>query len=248
MFKNKKGLSTILVGACLLGVVACGSDDDNDDVVIQQEQQQDEGTYRAVLSPLNTSVAGETAGTVEVVISGDNVSVKSSVTGSPRGVKHRQNIMVGSACPTADTNADTFIDIPETVATTGQILIPLDSDLSEQLNGIDYGPIANGSGNYVYRRSTTLTRMLADLNSPDPDTTDAIEKLPLGSNLNLDGRVVLIHGVARSTNLPDTVGSVGDLEAEDALPIACGTLVRVVQEETPPETPTTGGSTAGTAN
>lgn len=231
---KSKIISTLLLGTCLLTLASCGSDDDGSSAVVRQEQEQDDqGFYRAVLRPLNSSVGGETSGTVEIRIEGDNMTVDSNVAGAPAGVKHLQNITTAGTCPSAsaDLNADTFVDVAELLPSTGPILIPLDSDLSEQLDGLDFGPIANGEGTYVYRRSTTLSRIMADLTAPDPDPVDPIVKLLPGENLNLDGRVVIIHGVDSSSNLPDSVVSAGDLTSEQTLPIACGELVRITTEE-----------------
>jgi hypothetical protein len=244
MMKKRNTASQIFLGTCLLALVSCGSDDDTTTVIRAQEQQQDDqGIYRAVLRPMNATVATSSAGTVEVRIEGDDVVVESTMIGTPAGVKHLQNIMTSTSCPeaTADINNDSFVDVVEALPVTGPILIPLDSNLSSQLTGIDFGPIANSSGSYVYRRSTTLTGLLADLRAPDPDPTDSIVKLPLEQDLNLAGRVVLVHGVANSANLPDSVASIHDLPSEQTLPIACGQLVRIENEDeaepTPEETP-----------
>lgn len=236
--KNKSRLISIfLIGTCLFTLVSCGSDDDSSSTSRsrQEEQQQDDqGIYRAVLAPLNTSVAGNTTGTVEIRIEGDDFIVESNVVDAPAGVKHLQNITVSTACPgaNADVNNDSFIDVVEATPSTGPILIPLDSDLSEQLDGLDFGPIANGSGSYVYRRSTTLSALLADLRAVDPDPVDPIVKLPDGQELNLAGRVVVVHGVAASANLPATVATISDFTSAQTLPIACGKLVRVPSEDT----------------
>lgn len=244
MKKNSKLVASLLIGTSLLTLVSCGSDDSDSSrsTRLREEQQQDDqGIYRAVLSPLNSSVAGNVSGTIEIRIEGDDFVAISSGSGAAAGEKHLHNITLSSTCPTqaSDVNGDTYVDIVESFTRTGQILIPLDSDLSNQLDGITYGPIANASGNYYHRRSTTLTDLLNDLRSPDPDTQDSIVKLPEGQNLNLTNRVILVHGVKRSSNLPDTVATIGDLSAEQSLPIACGKLVRVTDEDTTPIEPDT---------
>ena len=143
--KNQKLVSTILLGTCLMALASCGSEGGGSSTSSegQQQQQDDQGIYRAVLKPLNTSVGGNTTGTVEIKIVGDDFSVLSNVVGAPAGVKHLQNITTATACPSTDVNGDSFIDVVEA---GGKFLIPLDSDLSEQLDGMDFGPIANNSG------------------------------------------------------------------------------------------------------
>lgn len=228
--KNQNLVSTILLGTCLLALASCGSDGggSSGSSEKQEQQQDDQGIYRAVLKPLNTTVAGNTTGTVEIRIVGDDVAVLSNVVGAPAGVKHLQNITTASACPVADANGDTFIDVAET---GGKFLIPLDSDLSDQLDGMDFGPIANGSGSYVYRRSTTLSQMLADVRAFDPDPLDPVVKIGPDQDLRLAGRVLIVHGVDSSSNLPGTVATTGNLSPHQALPIACGQLVRITSEE-----------------
>ena len=236
--KNQNLVSTIFLGTCFFTLASCGGGGGSNASSSRQEQQlDDQGIYRAVLKPLNSSVAGNTTGTVEIRINGDDVVVESNVVGAPAGVKHLQNITTAASCPTVDTNGDTFIDIAEA---QGQILIPLDSDLSEQLDGMDFGPIANGSGSYVYRRSTTLSLMLADLRAFDPDPLDPVVKISAEQDINLSGRVLIVHGVESNTNLPDSVATKGSLTKELALPIACGQLVRITSEEASvPETEVT---------
>lgn len=237
MKKRSRILSTLLVGTSLLTLVSCGNNDDGGESPLsdsfQQEQQlDDQGVYRAVLSPLNSSLAGETEGTAEIRIEGDDVIVKSSITGAPSGVKHLQHITTAAACPdaSADANQDGAVDFAEMIPFTGPVLLPLDSNLSAQLDGIDYGPIANSAGSYYYRRSTSLSRLLADLQAPDPDPVDKIVKLPSGERLQLSGKVLVVHGVASNAAVPATAVGFGDLPASQYLPIACGQLVRVTSE------------------
>lgn len=241
-----------MLGTTLLTLTSCGGKGGSGGAVPAQSNPQvstevltDAGIYRAVLSPLNTGLGVSTSGTVEIKIEGDDVRVKSNIIGAPAGVKHLQNIMVAQTCPdqASDTNADTVIDIKESLAKTGQILIPLDSDLSSQLSGNDYGPIANNAGSFVYRRSASLTQMLSDLLDRDPDTLDPIVKLPAGNNmLALSNRVVVIHGVKSSADLPATVASFDGVPAELLVPIACGNLVRVTSEENTPVVTVDSGS------
>jgi hypothetical protein len=238
MKKRSNINSFLLIGTCLFTLLSCGNSDDDSskNSVIEQEEEQreqdDEGIFRAVLRPLNVSVAGNTTGTVEIKIKGDDVVVESNVAGAPAGVKHHQNIMTLTSCPTetSDANNDSVVDIAEALPSVGFILIPLDSDLSAQLDGMSYGPIANSSGSYFYRRSTTLSALLSDLGATDPDSSDAVKKLSPGENLNLAGRVVVVHGVRSSDALPETTATLGENKSSEVLPIACGELVRVTDE------------------
>lgn len=240
MTKSHHLFSTLVLGTCLLGLASCGGgsgSSSNSGSSTQQEVLDDQGIYRAVLSPLNNSLAGETSGTVEIRIEADEFIVRNHIKGAPAGVKHLQNIMEAQVCPSMshDANGDGIIDASEMLKSTGKILIPLDSNLSEQLLGIDYGPISNGRGNYIYRRSTGFSELLSDLQAIDPDPVDPITKLETGSALNLSGRVVVIHGVRSGTASADTVSSIRGLTNEQMMPIACGRLVRVENEGPEPE-------------
>ncbi len=188
-----------------------------------------EGSYLASLNPLNEKNIGQTKGSVEILIFNDDFTAKVIVGGSPRNVRHLQNIMLGKKCPTEsdDLNQDGFIDFREALRVTGEKLIPLDSNLSDQLEGLSFGPVANSSGDYFYKRSAEMSQLIADLVSPDPDPTDFITKLGIGLPLNLDGRVILIHGASDEDTLPPTVSSTVEESAESLLPIACGKFVRL---------------------
>jgi hypothetical protein len=216
-----------------ISLSSCGKKDDDrpraNATVVTQERT-DEGTFRAILAPVNPTLNHETTGTVEVRITGDDVRVSSSIAGAPRGVKHYQNIMTGRRCPATDANADGVIDVAETLTASGAFLVPLDSDLANQLEGMDFGPIANSAGAYVYRRSTTLSFLLDELSRPDPDRFDAVAKLAPGAPIALEGRAVIVFGVAADAGLPRTAATLGGERPESHTPIACGVLVRVPDE------------------
>lgn len=231
-------LCNALIFSSLVIATGCGSDGgsgssqstSNQNPV--EERQDDQGIYRVVFSPMNPDFAGEASGTMEIKIQGDDVVVEGALSNAQSGVKHLQNVMVGTSCPenSSDVNQDSVIDINEAFAVTGKVFLPLDSDLSEQISGMDFGPIANTYGNYVYKRSTTLSQLLSDLRMPDPDVLDHILKLAPENDLNLGGKVILIMGLSTATSLPETVKGVGLLSAHQSLPIACGKIVRVKEE------------------
>lgn len=192
-------------------------------------QQLDEGVYEATLYPLTVNNGLQSEGSAKVIIEGDKFIVKTNMRSVESGIKHFQNIMTRGSCPSFqdDKNSDTYIDINEAMVKTGEILIPLDSYIGEQIKGLDYGPIGNSVGEYVYKRSTSLTELMIDLRSPDPDLTDSIEKLPLGSNLNMSGRAMLVHGVRITENFPSDIPTINNRKNYEIIPIACGILKRV---------------------
>lgn len=222
-----------VLGTCILiFTVGCGSDEDDEmSEPSQEEQQQEEGTYRASLTPLNSDITGAPNATVDIIISGDDVHVTVGATGAPTG-RHMQNIFIGTECPTSadDANSDDIIDVVEGQAKYGNILIPLDGNLNSQSNGNNEFPSNSAAGNYVYDQTGSLSEMMGDLRATDPDPTDEFGKLASDENLNLAGRVVVIHGVSLTTDLPDTVGSFENESNRLTLPIACGVITRVAGE------------------
>ena len=245
--KSKLGkITPVVMGVCMLTfVAACGSDDDSSSSSTppQQEESQ-EGQYAVTFSPLNPTVGGTIAGNGNFVISSDIFGANLNVTGARTGT-HLQHVYAGRACPTpaSDTNGDGFVDFVEANAILGGILIPLDSDLSTQAAG---GSFPSGA-NYVYAETASLSQMLGDLTAVDDNPTDALVKLAPGESLNLEGRVIQIHGVPASTNLPTTVQGAGGATPADVLPIACGVIVRVDGGTTTGGTATGGTATGGTA-
>lgn len=229
---KKKKLPLLLMLLAVLNLfAACGSGDDDDDSAQNEqtpEEQTDQGSYQAQLAPLNVSVGGSPTGTATIVISGDEVEADVNLRNAHSTV-HAQFVDTATRCPNAqdDVNSDGFVDYQEAKVASGQILIPLDNELSSQAAG---GSFPSGSS-YSYDEETSLTQMLADLTAPDTTPTDDITKLPAGSQLNLAGRVVVIHGVRSSTSLPATVAGAGSIPAQRVLPIACGVLVRVAEGE-----------------
>ncbi len=211
----------------ILMILSCGREN-NETKAIQKDQiQPDEleyddgqGVYRADLKSFNINIAGDTKGAVEVTIEGDYVSVESHIVNSLPGVKHIQNIMLGKSCPDLgdDLNGDSIIDLQEAMEPLKGILLPLDSDLSDQFSGIDYGPISNDSGAYVYRRSASLGVLISDLRRLDPDQADFLKKLNPEENLDLSRRVVVIHGVRESSEYPIACGAFIKLPKGDSVP------------------------------
>jgi len=76
-------------------------------------------------------------------------------------------------------------------------------------------PKASAAGTYTYRQAVSL-RVL----------TAAFAKAFNDATLDLDHRVVFIHGVVATRTLPASVASLGPLPADVTLPIACGRIER----------------------
>lgn len=242
MLQNLKSpkFSSLLVASLLLVLIGCGGDKGTSSAPAADklELQDDvDGIYRAHLVSLNQAYAGSTGGTITVRMRGDEIIVEGAIAGAPAGIKHYQFITTGQACPTAasDTNADGVVDAVEGASAYGPAIIPLDSNLNTQVDGSDFGPIANPAGAIVYRRSASVSNLMSDLFEMDPTPKDHLVKLVPGERMILNGKKVVLHGV--SSELPATASGMNDLTAAESLPIACGILTRVSADEEPIDLP-----------
>jgi hypothetical protein len=183
--------------------------------------------YTASLSAINTvTVPVDADGDATFEITDGTFSVQVEADGFAESITHAQHVHAAAECPppSADTNGDGYIDVVEGVPFYGGILIPLDGDLSEQAAGAAGYPEADGDGDYDYTASTSFSTMLDNLTADDPNPDDPIVKLD-GSDLNLDGRTIVVHGVDPDTDLPETVQTVAGLSPQASLPVACGSIV-----------------------
>jgi hypothetical protein len=207
--RYRRSLSAILTLAFVVLPNAACEDEDDIDVL------------RVVMTALNTQVSNAVA-TGQFPLSTDEFAARISAA-QMDNVTHIQAVYTGRACPTLadDTNNDGFIDAVEGRAVYGDILIPLDNDLTTQLGG---NVFPSGSA-YEYFRSAPLVVLLNDLRIADPDLNDLFVKLAIGADLALAGRAVVIHGTAAT--LPNTVRTIGGLTRQQSLPIACGIILGV---------------------
>ena len=107
------------------------------------------------------------------------------------------------------------IDLIETEPVSGTTIVPfIDDPVSMQVAEGKY-PKASALGTYDYRTTVSLAALEA-----------AFGKAFDGSKLDLDRRVVLIHGVGATVTLPASVTSLGTIPSQVTLPIACGTIER----------------------
>lgn len=180
------------------------------------EELSSEGFYRAILRPFNNQLSGFLpTGFADITIQGDSVQVKTLLDDDAR-VPHLQSIHMGTRCPTAadDRNGDGLVDIQEAVIASGEAFIPLDGDINSAAAGAGIYPMGGG---FTYTRTGSLALMESDA------------RARTGQNLNLGGRVVIIHGVAATTKIPATLATRDGLTPQAAAPIACGVLKRMAQ-------------------
>lgn len=223
--------------------------DNQDDVVVDIDIDAGlEGQYLAVFETMNTDITGKVTGafTFSRDKLEDEVVADVRLNNGGQAVIHAQNIRVGFRCPTIadDTNGDGFVDAQEGEAVYGRIFIPLDGDLSSQSSKDGLFPVGDTYGNYIWARVTKFSTFIKDLRITEHD--GYYVKLNEREPMPMEGLAVVIHGVDTAVALPDTVKGVGRLDRHAALPIACGTIGKVLgppgevddgNEPVEPETP-----------
>lgn len=186
-----------------------------------------QGTLISRFSTLNSQVVGTIPGSAIFRRDEDQIKVFVRLFAGSPSIAHFQNIHSGSRCPTMsdDSNGDGYLDIQETIAVAGKIIVPLDWDISSQLGGNRSWPLAFPNGSYEYTKIASFRAFWDDLNEPDERTTDHIIKASEIGGFDPVGRVVIVQGVDANKALPETVASLGPWKNFQTLPITCGILM-----------------------
>ena len=177
--------------------------------------------YVAHLSALNTAAAGGAAtGEARFTIKGDSLTITVNASGLPKDITHWQHFHgfpdgKQSACPTAsaDVNHDGIIDVVETGTASGTTMVPFSSNpLSMDVPHGAY-PKASAARTLQYKQTVSLSALQAAFGKAFP-----------GQKLDLERRVVFIHGIPDASRLTPSVASLGPIPAQVTLPIACGQI------------------------
>lgn len=182
--------------------------------------------YIAHLHPMNSVVTGlQTTGEAKFSVIGDKLTISIKARGLPPNIVHWQHFHGfadnrTATCPsaTADTNGDGIIDLIETEPTSGTTMVPFTDDPVAMDVAHGTYPKASAAGTYTYRQTVSLKGLTAAFAKAFNDQT-----------LDLDRRVVFIHGVVPASKLPASVASLGPIPADVTLPIACGRIERIKQ-------------------
>lgn len=187
-----------------------------------QENANEQVVYEVDLSALNSEVTGsETTGKASFTVSENTMKVVIDVKNAPADMEHWQHFhgfVNGdeASCAQEDKNEDGIIDVTETEDASGTTMIPFNEIPTDIDLGDSTYPIADKEGNYHYETSIKID-----------DLNEAFAKAFDGQDVNLDTRVLYIHGVPKDTDLPESVKSIEDIPAQVTLPIACGKIVKV---------------------
>jgi hypothetical protein len=184
---------------------------------------QPNAVYVAHLSALNTTVTGlKSVGEATFTIKGDSLTIAVIASGVPKDIEHWQHFHGftdgrDAACPTqqADANGDGIIDVVETGTAAGTTMVPFSADpVGMDVPHGDY-PKASATGTLQYQETVSLSALQT-----------AFAKAFDGQTLDLDRRVVFIHGTPAASTLKASVASLGPIPAQVTLPIACGEITR----------------------
>lgn len=181
-------------------------------------------TYVAHLAGFNTKAAGgSVTGDATITITSDSLTITVNASGLPPGMTHWQHFhgftdRRPAACPnaSADLNQDGVIDIVETEPSVGTTMVPFTDNPVRMDVAHGVYPEASATGTLHYTQTVSLAALETSFGTVFPKQT-----------LDLNRRVVFLHGVPATTPLPVTVASLGPIPAAVTLPIACGRLTRI---------------------
>lgn len=117
--------------------------------------------------------------------------------------------------PDADRNGDGTIDLVETEASAGITLTPLHEQPASLDIEAEMYPVAEGPRGTIDYEATADVDALRSALAESYDI-DAID---------VERRVIFLHGVPEETELPATVRSLPGVPAHVTVPIACGEFV-----------------------
>ncbi|KRM87514.1 hypothetical protein [Lacticaseibacillus thailandensis] len=182
-------------------------------------------TYKADIVPLNADKIGTAAhGTARLELTDTELTINIEMFDTPANIEHwehfhgfpdGQDAQIATAAQ--DANGDGFVDLMETESVSGTTMVPFD-DAPEHMDiPHDRYPVADADGHFAYTKVVPVNEL-----------QDNFAQAFGSRDLQLDKRVIYIHGVPAGLDLPDSVaGMVGMFDAHVTLPIAVGKIKRV---------------------
>ncbi|RNE16604.1 hypothetical protein [Lacticaseibacillus paracasei] len=182
-------------------------------------------TYTSIIKPLNSSFIGTAAhGKATFTISADVLHIEIEMFDTPKNMQHWEHFHgfphgenAEPATMAQDTNHDGVVDLPETEAVSGTTMVPFDAQPHKMNIPNDSYPVSNDQGHFKYEKDVPLTDLKAQFK--EVFGTD---------NLELDKRVIYVHGVPSTTKLPATTGGklTEKYDQHVTLPIAVGKIIK----------------------
>lgn len=181
-------------------------------------------TYEAHLTSMNAANTGSAGkGEATFVVSGDKLVVHIKMDGVPANIEHWEHFHgfasaaeASCATPAMDANSDGLVDLLETEPVSGTTMVPFNDQPQDMVIPTHTYPHATDKGTFEYTKVVPLGRLEA-----------TFARVYSGGKIDLDKRVVYVHGVPEALQLPRSVGSLGPIPSHVTLPIACGEISRV---------------------
>lgn len=233
MKKTKNNYSRILrlmLVACMVTVMACGSDDDSDtNIIVNPDEPQREEEQGPIDTQPTVIINNNVETNVKVINRRTRIENNDYVMDwecrDVDPVVHKQYIHISVSCPTViehDRNRDGILDQVEVQQAVGPAVLALDSNVRSQ--GEDSFPTGES---YEYNQSIPLPELRS--------------RVPAGQDF-----VVMYYGVDASRQIPSTAESTSSGPINLNIPIACKVFNAPVISEEDTTTGTTGTTTGGT--
>jgi hypothetical protein len=88
-------------------------------------------------------------------------------------------------------------------------------------------PKSDHYGSYLWGRKVLLEELINDLKDEDLNPHDDLIKLDLDDVFQLENLLIIVKGIHKEIELPDTVASIRNQDMHDTFPIACGMIKRI---------------------
>ncbi len=128
----------------------------------------------------------------------------------------RQGIAANRGPPLrAGSGTGPYVDIKETEPTSGTTMVPFNADpVSLEIPTNTY-PHATAKGAFEYEKTVPLSALQTAFGKK------------FGGRIDLEHRVVQVHGVVERPALPGSVASLGPIPSRVTIPLACGEIKRI---------------------
>jgi len=181
-------------------------------------------TYRAKLTAVNSEKIGSApAGEAILKVVGDKLEVHIKMHAVPVNIEHWEHFhgfpdarVAKCITPDLDSNKDGFLDLLETEPASGTTMVPFNDKPEEMVIPTHTYPHAGPKGDFDYTKMVPLAAL-----------ADKFASVYKGQSIDLDRRVIYVHGVPSDSALPGSVGSLGPVPSHVTLPIACGTIEKI---------------------